>query len=86
MANGGQHLSLVMPTVRAELNAAVNVLTAVAAIGTRRLIVPGSLEEPEAGDAATSPYRAAKRGLARLMRLFHALYSRPWPRARILIR
>ncbi len=85
MADGRRDRELVIPVFRSETVAAVNVLTAAAEAQVRRLILPGSLEEPEAGEAASSPYAAAKAASRLYARLFHRLYGMPVVVARIFM-
>jgi len=85
LADGRPDVNLVAPTVRAELLSTVNVLTVAAEFGVRRLVLPGSLEEPDPGAAPSSPYAAAK-GASRLYaRMFHQLYGLPVVTARIFM-
>jgi nucleoside-diphosphate-sugar epimerase len=56
----------------------VNLLVAAAAAGCRRVVLTGSIEEPNQGDAAavpSSPYAAAKLAATGYGRMFHALYG-----------
>jgi UDP-glucose 4-epimerase len=53
-------LELVAPTCAANLTSTVNLLTAVAERGTARVVLAGSLEEPDAGEPPSSPYAASK--------------------------
>ena len=53
-------LELVLPTFQANLVSTVNLLTAVAEHNQARVVLTGSLEEPEPGDAASSPYALSK--------------------------
>lgn len=64
----------VQPTFRANLLGPVNLLTAVAESRPRaRVVLTGSLEEPEDGEAPSSPYAASKLGLRAYGRLFREL-------------
>lgn len=85
LADGRRDLSLVMPTIQAELVASVNVLIAAAEVGVRRLLLPGSLEEPEPGEAPTSPYAAAKACSRLYARMFHLLHDVPVVSTRIFM-
>ncbi|MEP6935989.1 MAG: SDR family NAD(P)-dependent oxidoreductase, partial [Nitrospirota bacterium] len=65
---------LVAPTFHSLLLSTVNLLTAVTEIGCRRLILIGSLTEPEATKAEAtpvSPYAAAKWAASGYGRMFH---------------
>jgi UDP-glucose 4-epimerase len=73
-------LSLVFPTFHSLLQSTVNVLTVVTEMGCRRLVITGSLTEPEPGhiDAPpSSPYAAAKWACNVYGRMFHKLYGTP---------
>lgn len=59
LANGRPDLSLTLPTLHAEVLSTVNVLIASVDARVERVVLPGSLEEPEDGDAPSSPYAAA---------------------------
>ena len=76
---GGRELELVAPTVRDDLVATIEVLTAVVELGVERLVVTGSMEEPSTSvDAVpSSPYAAAKWASCGYARMFHALYDLP---------
>jgi nucleoside-diphosphate-sugar epimerase len=73
-------LQLVLPTLHSLLVSTVNLLTVATDIGCRRIVLAGSLTEPEPGhtDAAPgSPYAAAKWASSTYGRMFHALYRTP---------
>jgi UDP-glucose 4-epimerase len=72
-------LELVLPTFRSNLVSTVNLLTAVAeASPAARVVLTGSLEEPEPGDAAaSSPYAASKLGARAYGRLFNETMGLP---------
>jgi nucleoside-diphosphate-sugar epimerase len=75
---GGRELELVAPTVRSDLLATVNVLTAAAQSPTpaKRFVMTGSLEEPPDGASApVSPYAAAKAAASGYGRMFRATYD-----------
>jgi len=77
---GARDLDAVMSTFRSNLMSTVNLLTVAGQIGCRRLVVTGSLEEPEQGDpeaVPSSPYAAAKWAGSAYARMFHALYKLP---------
>jgi len=82
---GRRELELVGPTFRANLAAAVNVLAAATRAGCRRVVLAGSMEEPEAGAAAPSPYAAAKGAAGIYARFFHAAYGTPVVTARVFM-
>ena len=61
--SGGRDRDLVLPMLEANLVTAVNVMLACADAGCGRLVLAGSMEEPDLGDAeavAQSPYAVAK--------------------------
>ena len=77
---GARDLDTVMPTFHSNLMSTVNLLTAAAEVGCRRIVLTGSLEEPEPGDSDAvpcSPYAAAKWAGNAYARMFHALYQLP---------
>ncbi|MFN0162060.1 MAG: NAD-dependent epimerase/dehydratase family protein, partial [Burkholderiales bacterium] len=53
--------------------------------GVRRIVLAGSFEAPDPGDAPTSPYAAAKAASHIYARLFHAVYGLPVVQARIFM-
>ncbi len=77
-ASGDRSLEAVMPTLHGTLISTVNLLTLVAQMGCRRLVLIGSLEEPELGNPiASSPYAAAKWSSSVYAQMFHRLYQVP---------
>ena len=76
---GGRDTALVYPTFRSNLMGTVNLLTAAAEVGCWRMIITGSLEEPDIGSGAVpcSPYAAAKSAGSAYARMLHALYGLP---------
>ncbi len=77
---GARDLDLVLPTFRSNLMSTVNLFTAISEIGCRRVVLAGSMEEPEPGDTQAipgSPYAAAKWASSAYARMFHALYQLP---------
>lgn len=77
---GARDLDVVGPTFRSNLMSTVNLLTVANEIGCRRIILTGSLEEPELGNprgVPSSPYAAAKWAGNAYARMFHALYELP---------
>lgn len=78
-ANGSRDPGAVLTTLRANLVSTVNLLVA-AGGGRARLVLAGSLEEPDpvaAWPVPGSPYAASKHGAAAYARMFHALYGTP---------
>jgi nucleoside-diphosphate-sugar epimerase len=85
---GARDLELVLPTFHGNLMTTVNLLTAATEIGCQRIVVAGSLEEPDAGEAAAvpcSPYAAAKWAGSAYARMFHQLYQTPVVIARLFM-
>jgi UDP-glucose 4-epimerase len=77
---GSRALELVLPTYSANLTSTVNLLTAATELGCERVLLTGSLEEPEPGPehaVPSSPYAAAKFAASAYGRMFHALYDSP---------
>ena len=71
---------LVLPMLHSLLVSTVNLLTTVAETGCRRLILTGSLTEPQASrpDAtASSPYAVAKWAGSAYGRMFHRIFDTP---------
>lgn len=85
---GSRNLELVLPTFHSNLSSTVNLLTAATQVGCRRIILAGSMEEPEKGnncDVPCSPYAAAKWAGNGYARMFHELYQTPVDIARIFM-
>ena len=77
---GDRDRSMILPTLRANLFAAVNVMLAADSVQCRRIVLAGSIEEPSldtAGAHVQSPYVAAKWSTHAYARLFHGLYDLP---------
>jgi nucleoside-diphosphate-sugar epimerase len=85
---GSRSLELVLPTFSSNLMSVVNLLTIATEIGCKRIILTGSLEEPELCNSETipsSPYAAAKWASSAYARMFHALYQTPVIIARLFM-
>jgi len=85
---GGRELGLVLPTFHDNLVTTINLLTAASASGCRRIVLIGSLEEPDAGPenpVPSSPYAAAKWAASAYGRMFHQLYGTPVTFARLFM-
>ena len=85
---GARDLDQVPTTLRDGLVATVNILTSAARYGGPRVVLAGSLEEPETEGQVpvpSSPYAAAKLAGAAYARMFHALYGLPVVHARIFM-
>jgi UDP-glucose 4-epimerase len=85
LADGRRDRDLLIPIFRSETVATVNVLMAASEGGTRRLLLPGSLEEPEPGEVPSSPYAAAKAASRAYASMFHLLYQTPVVMTRIFM-
>lgn len=86
--SGDRSLGAVLPALHANLVGTVNLLTALAETDCRRVVVAGSMEEPDGHDelvAPGSPYAAAKSAAGAYARMFHALYGLPVAIARIFM-
>ncbi len=85
---GSRSLELVLPTFSSNLMSVVNLLTAATEIGCKRIVLTGSLEEPDLCNSETvpsSPYAAAKWASSAYARMFHALYQTPVSIARLFM-
>jgi UDP-glucose 4-epimerase len=83
---GSRAVELVLPMLQANLVAAVNLMGALVGTDVERLVLAGSLEEPEGVDAVpASPYAAAKGAATSYGRLFHARYGLPVVNARLFM-
>ncbi len=85
---GQRDISLVHPTLTSNLVSTVNLLEAATRIASRRIVLAGSLEEPDNRDPAqvpSSPYAAAKWASSGYARMFHALYETPVTTARLFM-
>jgi UDP-glucose 4-epimerase len=85
---GARDLDQVASTLRDGLIATVNILTAAVRHGGPRVVLAGSLEEPEPEAewlVPSSPYAAAKLAGTAYARMFHALYELPVVHARIFM-
>ena len=84
---GKRDLSVVLPTFHSNLVSTVNLMTLAAEAGCRRIVLTGSLEEPDPGSPAVpcSPYAAAKWSVNGYARMFHELYKLPVVLARLFM-
>jgi nucleoside-diphosphate-sugar epimerase len=79
-------LDAVVPTFTANLTSTVSLLTAATRVGCHRIVLAGSLEEPDAvsaDDVPSSPYAASKWAGSMYARMFWQLYQTPVTVARI---
>lgn len=77
---GGRDLGLVEETLRSNLVGTVNVLVAATESGARRVVLAGSMEEPDPREGApvpAFPYAAAKWAASAYARMCHSLYETP---------
>jgi UDP-glucose 4-epimerase len=72
-----RNLDLVSSTFQANLVSTVNLLTAVAEHGRARVVLTGSMEEPEHGEPPSSPYAASKLAARSYGELFAAMLELP---------
>lgn len=85
---GARDLALMQPTFRDILAATVQVLLSATRHGGPRVVLTGSMEEPDPGQgpsAPSSPYAAAKAAAALYADLFYALYRLPVVNARVFM-
>ena len=85
---GSRELAVVLPTLNANLLSAVNILIAATQHDCQRVVMAGSLEEPEPDTQPVvpcSPYAAAKWASSGYARMFHALYQTPVVMARLFM-
>ncbi|HVT47338.1 MAG TPA: NAD(P)-dependent oxidoreductase [Vicinamibacterales bacterium] len=85
---GAPHLEQVLPTLRANLLTTVHLLTAAAEHGAGRLVLTGSMTEPDPDQGErfpVAPYAAAKWASSGYARMFHALYGVPIVLARVFM-
>jgi UDP-glucose 4-epimerase len=85
---GAPDLEHVLPTFQSNLQSTVNLLTVAAETNCRRVVLTGSLAEPEIENGETfpsAPYAAAKWASTGYARMFHALYKLPILIARVFM-
>ncbi len=85
---GARNLELVLPTFHDNLTTTVNILSVATELDCNRIIITGSLEEPDPDDSAvlpSSPYAAAKWAGSAYARMFYALYKTPVALARLFM-
>jgi UDP-glucose 4-epimerase len=86
--SGSRGLDAVLPTLHANLLSTVNVLLAAAEMGCQRVVLAGSLEEPDSDEGEpvpVSPYAAAKFAANAYGRMFHSLHGVPVVTLRIFM-
>ncbi|HNP28739.1 MAG TPA: NAD-dependent epimerase/dehydratase family protein [Nitrospirales bacterium] len=80
LASAIQAVEFVLPTFHSLLTSTVNLLTVATEAGCQRVVLAGSLNEPQPEDLKmipSSPYAAAKWASSGYGRMFHALYGTP---------
>jgi len=80
LVTASPNLDLVLPTAHSLLISTINILTIAAEIRCRRIVLLGSLNEPDAGlvvGVPGSPYAAAKWASSVYGRMFQRLYDTP---------
>ena len=83
---GVRDLDVVVPTFVGNLAATVNLLTAAAEARCGRVVMAGSLEEPDdPHEPPSSPYAASKLGEYQYARMFQSLYDLPVVVPRVFI-
>jgi len=83
---GTRDREAMLPAFHSNLESTVNLLTLAQYPECRRIVLTGSLEEPEGEDPIpSSPYAAAKWAASGYARMFHALYDTPVVIARLFM-
>lgn len=85
---GSRAIDCVLPTLHSNLVSTVNLLTASTEIGCRRIVLAGSLEEPDTDQGSitpSSPYAATKWASSAYSRMFYELYQAPVVTAKIFM-
>jgi UDP-glucose 4-epimerase len=88
LVSGNRDLDVVVPAFEMNLRTTVNILTAAAQTRGCRIILAGSLEEPDSGELdpiPCSPYAAAKWASSGYARMFRSLYKMQVMVARIFM-
>jgi UDP-glucose 4-epimerase len=76
-SRAAREVDLVTPTFQANVASTVNLLTALAEHGTPRVVLAGSLEEPDPGEAPSAPYAASKLAARSYADLFRTVIGLP---------
>jgi UDP-glucose 4-epimerase len=84
---GSREIDRVLPTLHSNFVSTVNLLTALTESGCDRIVLAGSLEEPEIdrGTTPSSPYAAAKWASSAYSQMFYELYQTPVVTAKIFM-
>ena len=86
--SGTRNLDYVLPAMRDNLVSSVTMMTLAAERKCQRMVIVGSLEDPDGDDITpypASPYAASKWGVFHYARMFNALYQLPIVTARVLM-
>ncbi len=85
---GARNLELVLPTFHDNLTTTVNILSVATELDCNRIIITGSLEEPDNCNVEvipSSPYAASKWAGSAYARMFRTLYKTPVALARLFM-
>jgi UDP-glucose 4-epimerase len=80
ITSGYRKLEAVLPTFHQNLMTTVNLLTALGETDCRRILLVGSMEEPDHADqfaVPSSPYAVSKWAVSTYGRMFHGLFRLP---------
>ena len=87
-AVGSRDLEFVLPTFYSNIATTVNLLTVIAEVGCKRIVIAGSMEEPVSSAEEvipSSPYAVSKWASSAYARMFNRLYKTPVVIARIFM-
>ncbi|MBZ0298077.1 MAG: SDR family NAD(P)-dependent oxidoreductase [Anaerolineae bacterium] len=82
---GSRSQDVIVPTLHANFLSTINLLNLVGKYKCKRIVLAGSLEEPQRNEIPASPYAAAKAASSAYARMFHALYQTPVVMARLFM-
>jgi nucleoside-diphosphate-sugar epimerase len=86
LVTGSRSLEVLLPIFKNNFMTTLNLLISVAENNAGRIVLAGSLEEPDELDSVPcSPYAAAKWSASGYARMFHALYEVPVVTAKIFM-
>jgi UDP-glucose 4-epimerase len=78
-------LNLVLPILQNNLAPTINILTVATEIGCGRIVLAGSLDEPEPGDIPSSPYAASHAAIQAYSQMFYRVFDTPLVTARMFM-